>query len=158
MIGPGFVKKTYIFLWKVDKPWPTEPPTTCINPWNTFGRRLRINSHGLSWEDVWMDNDNIDTRIVQTKHQIAFFQSSYLSQISQIIFVEKKLSCGEILGNVGKFWEMLRNIGRFCHNLCAFMWKKIEPKKYICGEKWQIKGLHNLLWFVNGGLFCHGDM
>ena len=37
-------------------------------------------------------------------------QSSYLSQISQIIFAEKKLSCGEILGNFfEKFWEMLRN-------------------------------------------------
>ena len=33
-------------------------------------------------------------------------QCSYLSQKSQIIFVEKKLSCGEILGN----------FGRFCHN------------------------------------------
>ena len=27
------------------------------------------------------------------------------------------------------------NFGRFCHNLRAFMWRKIEPKKYICGEK-----------------------
>ena len=40
-----------------------------------------------------------------------------------------------------KFWEILRNFGRFCHNLHAFMWRKIEPKKYICGEKWQIWGL-----------------
>ena len=57
-------------------------------------------------------------------------QSSYLSQISQIIFVEKRLSCGVILG--GKFWEFF---WRFCHNLRAVMWRKIEPKKYICGEK-----------------------
>ena len=66
-------------------------------------------------------------------------QSSYLSQISQIIFVEIKLSCGEILGKFwkkfGKIWEILRKIGRFCHNLLAFMWREIEPKKYICGEK-----------------------
>ena len=68
--------------------------------------------------------------------------SSYLSQISQIISVEKKLSCGEILGkfgkfwrNFGRFWENIRNFGRFCHNLRAFMWRKIEPEKYICGEK-----------------------
>ena len=46
--------------------------------------------------------------------------SSYLSQISQIIFVEKKLSCGEILGNFGeilgnfeKFWEILPQFTRF---------------------------------------------
>ena len=59
---------------------------------------------------------------------VASRQTSYLSQISQIIFVEKKF-------HVEKFWEILRNFGRFCHNLRAFMWKKIGPKKYICGEK-----------------------
>ena len=30
---------------------------------------------------------------------------------------------------------MWRNFGRFCHNLRAFMWRKIEPKKYSCVEK-----------------------
>ena len=59
-------------------------------------------------------------------------QSSYLSQISQIIFLEKKLSCGEIFET---FWEILRNFGRFCHILRDFTWRKIEPKMYICGEK-----------------------
>ena len=55
-------------------------------------------------------------------------QSSYLSQISQIIFVEKKLSCEEILGNFEKFWEILPQFMRF----------KVEKnwaKKVICGEK-----------------------
>ena len=43
-----------------------------------------------------------------------FSQSSYLSQISQIIFAEKKLSCGEILGNFfEKFWEILGNVEKF---------------------------------------------
>ena len=37
--------------------------------------------------------------------------------------------------HVEKFWEMLRNFGRFCHNLRAFIWRKIEPKKYTCREK-----------------------
>ena len=37
----------------------------------------------------------------------------------------------EILGYFGE----LRKFVRFCHNLRAFMWRKIEPKKYICGEK-----------------------
>ena len=37
-------------------------------------------------------------------------QSSYLSKISQIVYVEKKLSCGEILGNFG---EILGNFGKF---------------------------------------------
>ena len=42
--------------------------------------------------------------------------------------------CGEKIimwRNFGKFSE-------FCHNLPAFMWRKIEPKKYICGEKMTI--------------------
>ena len=33
-------------------------------------------------------------------------QSSYLSQISQIIFVEKKLSCGEILGDFATIYAL----------------------------------------------------
>ena len=66
------------------------------------------------------------------------FQSSYLSQISQIIIVEKKLSCGEILGNFG---EILGNFGKFCHNLRAFKWRKIEPKSTFVEKKLQISGL-----------------
>ena len=38
---------------------------------------------------------------------------SYLSQISQIIFVEKKLSCGEILEKIEKFWEILPQFRHF---------------------------------------------
>ena len=41
----------------------------------------------------------------------------------------------EIFRNFGKYWESLGDVGRFCHTLRAFMWRKIEPKKYICGEK-----------------------
>ena len=44
----------------------------------------------------------------------------------------------EFWRHFGKFWEILRNFGKFweiCHNLRPFMWRKIERKKYICGEK-----------------------
>ena len=41
----------------------------------------------------------------------ACHKSSYLSQISRIISVEKKLSCGEILRTFGKFW---RNLNKQC--------------------------------------------
>ena len=34
-----------------------------------------------------------------------------------------------------QFWEILENFRRFFYNLRAFMWRKIEPKMYICGEK-----------------------
>ena len=75
-------------------------------------------------------------------------QSSYLSQISQIIFAEKKMSGGEILGNFGEilgnfenFWEFSGNFGKFCHNLRTFMWRKIEPKSTLVEKKWQIWGL-----------------
>ena len=49
-------------------------------------------------------------------------------------------ACGEILGNVGKF----------CHNLCAFMWRKIEPKSTFVEKKWQIWGLLKvgLVWIL----------
>ena len=50
-------------------------------------------------------------------------QSSYLSQISQIIFMEKKLSCGEILGNIGKIWEtekFWKIFGKFWKNFGKF--------------------------------------
>ena len=46
--------------------------------------------------------------------------------------------------NFGKFWEILENFRRFCHNLRTFTWRKIEPKKNICGEKWQIWGLEGV--------------
>ena len=90
---------------------------------------------------------------------IQYCQSSYLSQISQIIFVEKKISCGEILGrfgkfwrNFGKFWEFFGNFWRFCHNLRAFAWRKIEPKKYIWGYK--ICGLDMEGQLSNDGRSC----
>ena len=64
---------------------------------------------------------------------------------------------------MGIFGEILRNFGRFCHNLRAFIWRKIEPEKYICGEKMtnmrsgedskiqnkQIKKLHSLRDLLN---------
>ena len=40
--------------------------------------------------------------------------------------------------HVEKFW---RNFGKFCHNLRAFMWRKIEPKSTFVENKWQIWGL-----------------
>ena len=65
----------------------------------------------------------------------------YLSQISQIIFVEKNLSCGEISDFRKEFeqlmMEIYRNICRFCSK---FVWRKICVE-----EKWQIWGLqHNI--------------
>ena len=53
-----------------------------------------------------------------------------MSQISQIVFVEKKLSCGEILGNFEKFLEIF---GDFATIYALSHGEKIEPKKYIWG-------------------------
>ena len=52
-------------------------------------------------------------------------QSSYLSQISQTIFVEKKISCGEILGNFEKFLEIL---GDFATIYALSRGEKLSPK------------------------------
>ena len=62
-------------------------------------------------------------------------QSSYLSQISQVIFVEKKLSCGEILRNFGKFWEILGDFATIYALSCG---EKLSPKSKIVEKKWQI--------------------
>ena len=56
-------------------------------------------------------------------------QTSYLSQISQIIFVDKKMSCGEISDfckEFEQFMEFYRNLCRFCSK---FLWRN------LCGEK-----------------------
>ena len=71
-------------------------------------------------------------------------QSSYLSQISQIIFVEKKLVCGdilgnfgEILGNCGKFWEFFGDFATINALSCG---EKLNQKVRLW-KKWQIWGL-----------------
>ena len=116
-----------------------------------------------------------DTSLFCTYH----YQTSYLSLISQILLVEKRLSCGEIsafqvwqLWGNWKFLHMWRNfrclhmtdvekseivhIGHvwsrkrrhickmfaiffiICHNIRAFMWRKIEPKSTFVEKKRQI--------------------
>ena len=66
---------------------------------------------------------------------LTFDQSSYLSQISQIIFVEEKLSCGEILGSFG---EILENFGKF--------WEILENFWEIWGNFWEILGTFAKFW------------
>ena len=73
------------------------------------------------------------------------------SSLTELIFVTnitnyicgEKLSCGEILE---KCWEILRNFGKFCHNLRGFMWRKIEPKGTFVEKKWQIWCLITCIW------------
>ena len=56
-------------------------------------------------------------------------QSSYLSRISQFIFVEKKLSCGEFWS----FYKEFEQFMEFYQSLCRFcaksMWRKICVEK-----------------------------
>ena len=61
-------------------------------------------------------------------------QSSCLSQISQIIFVEKKLSCGEILGNFGGFWEILGDFATIYALSCG---EKMSPKSTFVEKKYK---------------------
>ena len=49
-----------------------------------------------------------------------------MSLISQIIFVDKKLSCGEILGNFEKFGEIL---GDFATIYAHSRGEKLSPKR-----------------------------
>ena len=52
----------------------------------------------------------------------------------KLYFWRKNCHVKKFLRNFEKFWEILPQFTRF-HV------EKIEPKKYICGEKWQIWGL-----------------
>ena len=61
-------------------------------------------------------------------------QTSYLSQISQIIFVEKKLSCGEISAFYTEFEQFMEFYRSFCCFCSKSMWRKICAEK-ICVEK-----------------------
>ena len=68
-------------------------------------------------------------------------QTSYLSLISQIISVEKYLSCGEISDFCKEFehlMEFYRNLCRFCSK---FVWRKICVEKISVEKKWQMWGL-----------------
>ena len=61
-------------------------------------------------------------------------QTSYLSQISQILSVEKNLPCGEDSDFSKEFEQSMdfyRNLCRFCSK---FVWRKICVGK-ICVEK-----------------------
>ena len=59
--------------------------------------------------------------------------SNNQSHQAELIFVTNITNY--IFGEKIVIWKILGNFGRFCHNLRAFMWRKIKPKKYICGEK-----------------------
>ena len=63
-----------------------------------------------------------------SRHLERYFQSSYLSKYHKSYLWRK--NC-----HAEKFWGILRNFGRFCHNSRAFMLRKIEPIKFICGEE-----------------------
>ena len=73
----------------------------------------------------------------------SFSQSSYLSQISRIIFVEKKLSCGEIwsffLKNLNNLWSIIKVYAVFVPNLCGekSAWRKSVWRKNDKYEVWR---------------------
>ena len=75
-------------------------------------------------------------------------QSSYLSLISQIIFVEKNLSCGEFqisVKNLNNLWSFIKIYVVFVLNLCGekSVWKN------LCGEK-----MTNMRSELNIGRIC----
>ena len=94
-----------------------------------------------TYQEVW----DVDLCHQQSRSYQFIENSWYLvsqcvvqSQISQIIFAEKKMSGGEILGNFGKFWEFLRIFGKFWEILPQFTHFHVEKnwaQKYTCGEK-----------------------
>ena len=66
---------------------------------------------------------------------------SYLSRISQIIFVETKLSCGEIWSFYKDFEQFVEFYQSFCRFCSQFIWRKICVEKVCVEKKWQKRGL-----------------
>ena len=58
-------------------------------------------------------------------------QTSYLSQISQIIFVEKNLSCGEISDFCKEFEQFMEFYRNLCHFCSKFVWRN-NYKYEVC--------------------------
>ena len=81
----------------------------------------------------------------------SLWQTWYLSRISRIIFVEKKLSCGEIWS----FYKEFEQFMEFYQSLCRFcsksMWRKICVEKICVEKKRQIWGLLGIPWFALRG-------
>ena len=72
----------------------------------------------------------------------------FVTNITKIIGGEKivlwrnfSFPCMTIVGkwkispHVEKLWEILGYLGKFCHNLRVFMWRKIEPKSTFVEKK-----------------------
>ena len=70
--------------------------------------------------------------------------TNYICGEKIVIWRNFSFPCMTIVGklkispHVEKFWKILRNFGKFCHNLRALMWRKIEPKSTFVEKKLQI--------------------
>ena len=118
-----------------------------INFYQNNGKCLNFLSHNLTYRELckvqtfWKGStDFLVSPLVQSDktysaHFVLLQQSSYLSRISRIILVEKKLSCGEILGHFETLWEILGNlyalsrVERLCPKI--HLWRK-NDKYEVC--------------------------
>ena len=62
-------------------------------------------------------------------------QTSYLSRISRIIFVKKKLSCGEISAFYTEFEQFMEFLSKFMPFFVQICVEKNLAQKCVCGEK-----------------------
>ena len=86
----------------------------------------------------------------QISDELLLFDRAHICHIYHKLYCGEKIVMWRNVGNFGKlwryfgkFWEILGNFGRFCHNLRAFMWRKIESKTFV-EKKWQIWGRRKL--------------
>ena len=105
---PSFVDNFFVKISFVEKKW------------HLWGVGSRVGQAGFFDMRIYAFRFVRWMRILCRRISQIFAQSSYVLQISQIIFVEKELSCGEILGtigkmfgNFGKLWEILPKFTRF---------------------------------------------
>ena len=75
------------------------------------------------------------TEVIWVMKKKEHIQTSYLSQISQIISAEKKLSCGEIWSFYKKNWTICRVSSKFMTSLFQIYVNKNVRGENLCGEK-----------------------
>ena len=92
------------------------------------------------WEG-WCWNGQILSNEMWLCAMVKACPDSYLSRISQIIFVETKLSCGEIWSFYKDFEQFVEFYQSFCRFCSQFLWRKICVEKVCVEKKWQKRGL-----------------
>ena len=104
-----------------------------INVWSNFRMKLWNFPHNVIL--------NVEILLRASSHFLwILHQSSYLSRISRIIFLEKHLSCGEISDFYKEFEQFMEFYWNLCRSCSKFAWRKSVWRKNgrTCKKHWLV--------------------